>query len=258
MHKLSALALMALFLCLDAARAQAQQPPAGYAEAVTQALTELEANNYPEAREEFRRAHAIFPNARTLRGLGMVEFELRNYVQSVQLLEEALAARVKPLEGTLRTDTQALLARAQRYVGELLVELEPAEATLTIDGEPAAPNADGIMRLEVGEHALHAQAPGRASEKQMVEVVGGERVELRIRLSPIALTKSAAPGPHDQERPPERRPVYKRWWLWTTIAVVVAGGAATAAVLLIGRDDEKSVPVDGTNTVGASLHTLRF
>jgi hypothetical protein len=66
------------------------------------------------AREELRRAHAIFPNARTLRGLGMVEFELRSYVQSVQLLEQALAASVKPLDGKLRTDTEALLARAQR------------------------------------------------------------------------------------------------------------------------------------------------
>ncbi|HEX6242186.1 MAG TPA: PEGA domain-containing protein [Polyangiales bacterium] len=257
MHKLSALAVLAIVVWLGVPRAHAQQPPAGYAEAVTQALTELEANNYPEAREEFRRAHAIFPNARTLRGLGMVEFELRNYVQSVQLLEEALASPVKPLDGSLRTDTQALLARAQRYVGELRIEIDPEEATVSIDGEPAGLNADGVVRLEVGEHTLSAQAAGRATEKQTIEVVGGERAELRIRLSHIGVAAGAS-GTHEQERPPERRPVYKRWWLWTTIAVVVAGGAATAAVLLTRKDDEKSVAVDGTNTVGASLHTLRF
>ncbi|HEX6239538.1 MAG TPA: hypothetical protein VFZ61_01540, partial [Polyangiales bacterium] len=58
------------------AQSAAKSGPPGYADAIEQALSELEAANYPEAREEFQRAHAIYPNARTLRGLGMVEFEL--------------------------------------------------------------------------------------------------------------------------------------------------------------------------------------
>jgi tetratricopeptide (TPR) repeat protein len=237
------------------ARVSADELPPGYAEAVTAALNELEADNYPEAREEFRRAHAIFPNARTLRGLGMVEFELRNYVQSVTLLEEALASNVRPLDGKLRTDAESLLARAQRYVGEVAIDVEPSEANLVVDGSPLRVNDKNVIRLEVGEHTLEAQAAGHIAEKRTVQVVGGERVDLRIRLSTPTAKAARESGQPGGAHEAERRPVYKKWWLWTTLAVVVAGGAATAAILL-SEDKEKPTPVNGTNTVGVNLQTL--
>src|SRR5688572_7254192 len=57
-----------------------------YKRAVEEALKEYGLGHFEEARSLFRRAHGIYPNARTLRGLGMVEFELRHYVRASQLL----------------------------------------------------------------------------------------------------------------------------------------------------------------------------
>ena len=128
--------------------------PPGYSEAISQALRELEATNYPEAREEFQRAHALFPNARTLRGLGLVEFELRNYGESVRRLEEALASTVKPLDDKLRAETDALLARARRYLGEVHVDVEPSVATVIVDGTRVELGPENSMLLEVGEHTV--------------------------------------------------------------------------------------------------------
>lgn len=241
------------------AQAGGKVGPPGYAEAIDQALTELEAANYPEAREEFQRAHSIYPNARTLRGLGMVEFELRNYTRSVEHLEAALSSKEKALDSKLRAETQALLERAQRYIGTVVIELEPPSATLSVDG--IATDVSGPLRLDVGQHTLEAHAPGRATERRLLEVERGARVDLKLSLANLvpdsaerAATGGAAAGGATSEPRSDVQPVYKKWWLWTTLAIVVVGGATTAAIIL--TRDERTTAATGTNTTGVTLHTL--
>lgn len=226
-----------------------------YDEAVAQGLAELEANNYPEAREEFRRAHALFPNARSLRGLGMVEFELRNYGECVRLLEQALTSPVKPLDAKLRAESEALLARARRYLSELRVQTDPSSATLIVDGAETQLGAYGALLLEVGEHSLEFRAPGHAPETRVVRVRGGERTELRVALVALGPRKAApAEGARADSAP--ATPVYRKWWLWTALAVVVVAGATTAAVVLT-RDDKTNTTAAGSGNAGVSLQTLR-
>src|SRR5262245_12806154 len=77
-----AVALCALLLCLQS-QVRAQTGPDSYEQLITRALTEFDARNFAEARALFLQAHALRPTARTLRGIGVTEFELRNYVDSV-------------------------------------------------------------------------------------------------------------------------------------------------------------------------------
>lgn len=238
--------LCVLLSCALGARADSGGPngPPGYDEAVSQALSELEANNYPEAREEFRRAHALFPNARTLRGLGMVEFELRNYGECVQLLQLALASDVRPLDDKLRADTESLLVRARRYLGEVHVETDPLSATVIVDGTHMELREGGSILLEVGEHTLEVRAPGHAPEKRLVQVKGGERTQLQVVLDPLSSANdqrapTGAPG-----RPSDLQPLYKKWWLWTIVAAVAVGAGTTAAVLL-SRNERDKTPANG-------------
>jgi hypothetical protein len=254
---------LGISVCASARAAGGEKLPAGYKEAISHAVAELEAGNFPEAREEFRRAHGIFPNARTLRGLGTVEFELRNYAECVRLLQEALASTVKPLDGSLRAEAEALLKRAQRYLGAVRLVLEPSSAKVVVDGTPVELGPEGILLLEVGSHTLEAKAVGHSPERRVVQVEGGGRMDLTISLPLPAPPPEAGPvaapepdrGPPDV--PPERRPAYKKWWVWTTV-ILVAGGGATAAALLIKRQRERDEPSvdDGANTVGVSLQTL--
>jgi tetratricopeptide (TPR) repeat protein len=104
--------------------------PVGYKAAIDSAIEEFASNNLAEAREHFGRAHALFPNARTLRGLGMVEFELRNYPEAIGWLRKALAFDVKRLEGKLRGETEDLLERANGYVGEVRLRVSPSDASV--------------------------------------------------------------------------------------------------------------------------------
>ena len=172
----------------------AETPPPGYREAIEQALSEYEAHNYAEARAAFLRAHALYPNARTLRGLGMMEFELRNYVESVSLLEQALASQAKPLDATLRAQTQAMLARAKEYVSSYALQLNPlpADVRVLIDGVPIAYTPGRALTLTVGEHSLQVQADGYRDERRSLSVKSGEQQALAIELRALQSAPSAA------------------------------------------------------------------
>ncbi|MEO6708274.1 MAG: tetratricopeptide repeat protein [Planctomycetota bacterium] len=258
------LLILVLFLTFaSGAAAKDAKAPAGYTEAINQALSELEAMNYPEALAEFSRAHEIFPNARTLRGLGMVEFELRHYAESKRLLEQALASAVKPLDEKLRSETESLLDRARRYVSDLFVKLEPATASLTIDGRSPEYASNGSLQLEVGEHVLEARASGRATERRTLNVKGGERLDVKLSLESLAQPAPVVAAPvtpaSDPVHPRDAssdKPAYKKWWLWTTVIVVAAGGA-TAAALLLRDHHSKTEPLRGTNATSVTLQSLR-
>ena len=219
---------------------EANEEPPEYRATVGNALAEHEAGHFEEARTLMLQAHAMFPNARTLRGLGMVAFELRSYAESVRWLEQALASPVRPLEGELRGQTEALLTRARSFTGRLHVELTPATARLLLDGLEIAPLDRASLLLDVGEHALEAQAESYLPERRTVRVVGGEEQTLRLTLVPVAtgpLRMDAQPLATPAE-PSERRAWYRNPWLWVSVGVVVVAGAATATALALTRDHD--------------------
>lgn len=144
-----------------------------YREAIGAAISEYDLGHYSEAREQFRRAHALFPNARTLRGLGITEFELRDYNEAKAFLEQSLASRVKPLEATQRADTESLLERTRGYLGTVRLRISPPTASVSVDGQEAALDASQTVSLDVGDHWFEFQAPGHARLRRRVRVDGG-------------------------------------------------------------------------------------
>jgi hypothetical protein len=245
-----------------AAAPEAQREPAGYKAAIDSAVSEFEHSNYAEAREHFARAHTLFPNARTFRGLGMVEFELRNYVDAVAYLEQALASRVKALEGELVHETESLLQRAHAYVGTVELQLSPASTRVSIDGFPLADASSRRLRLPIGDHVLEFHAEGHLSERRAIKLRGEQELPLEVKLlTPPAPSGVAARAAGDQAATSDRAaptPVYKRWWLWTSVGVVVAGGVV-AAVLLSQKTRQEEEPVLTSNTPpNATLYPLRL
>lgn len=207
------------------ARAEEPAEPAAYRSTVEEALAEYAAKNYEEASSLFARAHALFPNARTLRGLGMAAFELRRYAESIRHLTAALASEVRPLEDALRADTEALRSRARGFVAQVLLRVDPERAALSLDGERLENPAPAPLLLPLGEHVIAAEASGYAPARRRLRVRGGELLQLELKLAPLALSSS--------ERERERR-AYKSPWLWSAVGVAVVG-AAVAAVLLATR-----------------------
>ena len=81
--------IASMLLTMLCAKAEAQTNESEYQRLVRQAIAEYAEHNFAEARALFARAHALEPNARTLRGLGMTAFELRSYAEVYRVLTAA-------------------------------------------------------------------------------------------------------------------------------------------------------------------------
>ncbi len=200
----------------------------GYRTAIDRALEEYELGNFAEARAQFLHAHQISPNARSYRGLGMAEFELRNYGAAIEHLESALACEERALDDILRKQTQELLVRTRAYVAQVSLQVSPAHASLRVDGvlEEAR-----TLTLQVGDHTLDLRAPGYLEEKRVLKVNGGEQLSLDLALR----------ARQDEEH------VARRWfkspWLWGATAIVLGG--VTAALLLTRDPGTRLGPPEG-------------
>jgi tetratricopeptide (TPR) repeat protein len=171
---------------------------AAYDEAIGRALSAYDSGRYAEARTWFRRAHELQPGARTLRTIGMCSFNLGDYADALQNLEAALTETRGRLKDNQRAHVAELVAQSDRKLGRFKVRLSPEDATLWVDGRQAQHSANGELLLEPGRHEISAQAPHHRAGLSTLQVEGGDRATLEIRLDPLPpgeLEGSRAPGP---------------------------------------------------------------
>jgi hypothetical protein len=75
-----------------------------------------------------------------------------------------------------------------KTVGKIALALDPADATVLVDGRAAAPDAAGSLWVLAGPHTLRAERAGNDPAEQAVEVPAGGSVDLRLALVPNART----------------------------------------------------------------------
>ena len=255
--RLSAIKLVLLGLLWGAAAtAYAQAKPADeYKKAIEGAVYEFDAGNWPEARVLFEQAHALRPSARTLRGMGKVSFELKEYVRAQKELNASLVELRSPLSEAQRHEVLGLLLRVEKFIGKLVVHVKPtdAAASIILDGS----SVEGELKLDLGQHELSVQARGYRSLTRTVSIEGGKTQRLELTLTPVDVTRGitqpaaaeqnetmfgatgapATPQPSDQSR----SGVLQQWWFWTIVGAVVVGGAATAIALTAQSHPEPEV-----------------
>ena len=173
-------------------RAQDGADDAVYKDLIEQALSEFKHKNWQEARVLFMRAHERNPNARTLRGMGVVSYEMRDYVNAAANLKAALDDQRQPLTDAQRKECEGLLTRAHTYVGVFALKLEPQDAHVLLDGASASRDAEGRLLVPFGEHVVSASAPGRQASSARLNVQGGERGEIALVLPPEGAAPVAA------------------------------------------------------------------
>lgn len=199
--------------------ASAEQEGA-YQELIRKGLQEYELAHWDEAKSYFAQAHAIQPSARTLRGLSLVSYELRDYVAALGFARDALASEVRPLTAEMRAELERIRAQADGFVCSLHVVLQPESAAIRIDARPAELDPEGRVLLNPGTHELVAEAPGFESASRSVEAQSGEKLELLLTLRKI----TSAPEVAIKREPRSVAP-----WIVTG----VAGAVAVTGVVLI-------------------------
>ena len=213
---------------------------AEYQRLVQQALHEYELGNFAEAKAFFAQAHALAPNARTLRGLGMSAYELRYYVEAIGYFESALNSTERPLTVTMRGEVSQLLRQARGFVAKVRVSLDPASAELRIDTRPVEKDAAGYILLDPGSHDLVAQAPDYEQATRTIRTDGGEELTINLVLQrheepkPSGVAEATAPAaPPQAVKPvPQSSSSVGPWVLIaTSSAVAVAGGVMLAVMV---------------------------
>lgn len=207
-----------------------------YRAAVRDALLEYDARHFEEARTLFRRAHDIEPNARTLRGIGMASFELRDYVTAVRALSAALVDTRKALTPEQREHTQGLLERSELFVDVFVLRINPPDTRVVIDGQSLEPETDGTVRLGFGSHIVEASKPGYMVRTFTINVHGGERRDLIVNLerqSPLPMPPPSPGGrspvaPDVPAAPAPEAPSVSAGWYWGAGGAALLGLAAGA------------------------------
>lgn len=223
-------AFVALLVCLNLFAGSGYAQDSGdYTTVIKQAVAEFDAGNWLEARILFQRAHSLNPNARTFRSLGLTAFELRRYVDAISELEAALADSRKPLPEKARTEVTQLLQRARAFVAVFRLDVQPAGAEVTVDGQIAKLH-DGQLLLDPGSHTLLVRAPGYIEERQSLKIDEPRRETLSIELKVVGeaapeevATSESAQAQVAFSTSSNDHKVRPRLWTW------VLGGAAVAA-----------------------------
>ena len=195
-------------VCTGLHVARGQEPPpapadtSAYEGYISEALQAYESGRFAEARTLFRRAHELEPTARTLRTMGMCSFNLGDYLDALQNLDAALNEARRPLSAEQREHAADLISRSQVHVGRFKVRLSPLDAELWVDGKPPPRLVSGELLLEPGRHELLAQASGYQAARSTLQVDGGDRTTLEIRLerAPEAPVAAVAPSTSETSR----------------------------------------------------------
>jgi hypothetical protein len=156
---------------------------------IEQAVDEYDAGNYPEAQALFRRAHELFPSARTLRGIGMASFEMRHYVAALRSLTASLEETRRPLTDAQRVHVVDLVERTRGFVVTLHVDVDPPAAALAVDGVPIEREANGAILMDPGHHTLSATSEGRRPRSIELDLESGAEQNLTMSLEPLVAAR---------------------------------------------------------------------
>lgn len=183
----------------DEVTARAQSSPApttlaasAYDRYIEDGLQAYDAGRVAEARSAFRRAHELSPTARTLRTIGMCSFNLGDYMDAVWNLERARIETRKPLTEEQQKHVLGLIAKANQHIGRFRLHLDPAEASVMVDGRPALLLDQTELLSEAGIREIEARAPGYQTAHNTLSVDGGDRTTIVLSLVPESSQSTVA------------------------------------------------------------------
>lgn len=143
--------------------------------------------NYKGALAEFEAAYRDKPGPGSLQNVALCLKALFRYAEAASTLRLLLTKHGEEVSAPEREAMEKTALEFEGLVGKLELQLEPAEAELSIDGRlvPREERARAIP-LNVGEHTLLAEAPGFARHSRVVRIAGQQELRVALRLKPVS------------------------------------------------------------------------
>ena len=141
--------------------------------------------NYPAALAEFTESYRQKPTTVVLYNIGLTQKALFRYAEGIESLEKYLAESTN-LPPERRTEVLQQVNEMKALLAEVIVEVSPEHASITVDGRPAgsAP-LPKPLQLAAGNHTIEASADGYTSQKKEILVAAGVPVSIKLLLKEI-------------------------------------------------------------------------
>lgn len=167
---------------VDAARAHFQRGVDYYAE-----------GDFSAALIEFERAYALKPAYRLLYNLGQTAYELRDYAAADHYFADYLALGASDISEGRRAEVERELTRLKTRVSSLRIRPNLPGALVRIDDRALKPDelASGIVRVSAGQRHVTAEKRGYAPVTKVLDVLGGDELEVPLRFGPPLAAVSA-------------------------------------------------------------------
>lgn len=212
----------------------------------------MKLDDFAAAAANFERSTALFATQNSLFNLANCYQAMRRYGDALTTLErlnhdfgKVLKPEIKSAAARRETEIRSLVAR-------LTIQMEPSDASLTVDGKDAGTGlVRGPLLLAPGDHVMEATRPGYRSQRRSVQLVSGkEQLEMvGLEAEPIlpsvatplpvvspavavAQTSDLSGGLESGAKPRSRALTIVTW---STLAGAVAAGATAGTFWLIAR-----------------------
>lgn len=224
-----------------------------YRDTIEAAVAAYGEERFEEAYGLFVKAHSLQPSARTLRGLGLAAFETRRYVDAIHYLSAALSDARMPLTPAQRKEAQSIVDTAATSVVHLELDVQPAGATVAVDGRALERSNRGVVLLDPGMHQLVGSAEGYQVAIRSVQWAPSTHARLELRLLPEpAGADGKAVGRRDRRReagdsaPASRHEESSakrsiRAFKWVSLGGAIASLALAGAAVAVRQDRARSL-----------------
>ncbi len=184
---------------------------------------------------EFERAYAIAPDYRLLYNIGQVQSQLADYLSATNSYERYLAQGGAVVPKARREAVEKELQILNERVGRLMIESNAKGAEIFVDDQQVGvtPLASAVL-VNVGRHRVYARGTSGAVASKVIDIAGGDSLEVRLTLEGEAL---AAEAPETIRAPMST--TKKLALASLAVGGVALVGAVVTGVLAKGKIDDR-------------------
>jgi hypothetical protein len=218
-------------------------------DAYVAAASLYERGDYQAAEAKYSEAHDLAKDPRLVFNMAACEKQLHKYAHMGALLRQYKEEAGATLSADDRAKVDGALDALARFVGIVAMAVDPAGATIVVDGEAvgAAPLASPVW-LDPGKHTVVVSKDGFESVERPISVSAGTSTTVSIALLAQAKGETAS-GPASQpsaESAPPRGDGGKKW------SPLVYGGFALAGAGLLAGSVTGAIAIGKASSLGGS------
>ena len=172
---------------------------------------------------EFQRAYALAPDYRLLYNIAQAKLEVQDFLGAAQDYERYLVEGGSAIDASSRAQVEEVLVALRDRVGRIHVVVNRAGAEVLIDDIKVgvSPMPETVL-ANIGRHRVSARTSDGASNATVIDLAGGEVLEVSLQLVEPVRVAEAAP---EQRWTRMRKAGFGSW---------IAGGAMIATGVVTG------------------------